>query len=286
MFGKPNPESFAVGKRAMALVLGAAFLATLLACDNDRAAKPSQEPDARRADPWFEEAAEAAGVDFVHDSGHLTEYYMPEIMSGGVAMLDYDGDGALDLYFVQGGSLNTGPANGTANRLYRNHGDGTFEDVTEAAGVGDLGYGMGVACGDYDADGDVDLYVTNVGPNVLFRNDGDGTFTNVSAQAGVNDSGWPHRSARPGVWPARKRFSCRGHSLHILLPGRSGTATLGCLRGKQGFDRDARNRHQHSRSVRATVPPVFCRTCWFFLTGLPTGLVAKPIVMVYFFATL
>ena len=190
VFGKPNPESFAVGKRAMAVVLGAAVLATLLACDNDRAAKPSQEPDDRRADPWFEETAEAAGVDFVHDSGHLTEYYMPEIMSGGVAMLDYDGDGALDLYFIQGGSLNTGPANGKANRLYRNRGDGTFEDVTEAAGVGDLGYGMGVACGDYDADGDVDLYVTNVGPNVLFRNDGDGTFTDVSAQAGVNDTGW------------------------------------------------------------------------------------------------
>ena len=109
-------------------------------------------------------------------------------MSGGVGFCDYDNDGDLDLYFVQGGELDENSPNPVSNRLFLNV-DGRFVDVTDAAGVGDVGYGMGVACGDYDGDGDLDLYVTNVRPNQLYRNNGNGTFTNVTTEAGVGDPG-------------------------------------------------------------------------------------------------
>ncbi|MFB3133895.1 MAG: CRTAC1 family protein [Rhodothermales bacterium] len=139
---------------------------------------------------WFHEGAREAGVDFVHVRAQTLRHWFPEIMSGGAAWLDYDGDGDLDLYLVQGGDLDPHTAERPGNRLFRNRGDGAFEDVTEAAGVGDQGYGMGCAVGDYDGDGDLDLYVTNVGPNVLYRNAGDGTFEDVTTQAGVGHPGW------------------------------------------------------------------------------------------------
>jgi hypothetical protein len=143
------------------------------------------------ASPWFTEVAVASGLDFRHESGFAGPYLMPEIMAGGVGLLDYDGDGDLDVYCVQAGALDPAPGvTPPGNRLYRNRGDGTFEDVTGPAGVGDRGYGMGCACADYDGDGDVDLYVTNVGPNVLYRNEGDGTFTDVTSAAGTGDDGW------------------------------------------------------------------------------------------------
>ncbi|MCI0485074.1 MAG: VCBS repeat-containing protein [Blastocatellia bacterium] len=153
------------------------------------------QPAARDAnsaakDVWFEEVALASGVDFEHIRARKVRYWFPEIMSGGGAWLDYDGDGALDLYLVQGGELDaTGPSR-AGNRLFRNKRDGTFQDVTESAGVGDKSYGMGCAVGDYDSDGDEDIYVTNVGPNVLYRNEGNGTFIDVSAQSRVDHSGW------------------------------------------------------------------------------------------------
>jgi hypothetical protein len=147
-------------------------------------------------DAWFEEVAAASGLDWSHVSGARGDFWFPEIMGGGVAFLDYDGDGLLDIYLVQSGHLDPGKddageplPNPLGNKLYRNTGDG-FVDVTEAAGVGDTGYGMGVACADYDRDGDVDIYVTNVGQNVLYRNDGDGTFTDVSTQMKVADPRW------------------------------------------------------------------------------------------------
>src|SRR5262249_18581705 len=138
--------------------------------------------------PWFEGVAARAGIDFVHRSGHQTKHYLPEIMGGGAALFDMDNDGWLDLYLVQSGSLLEPQSGG--NRLYRNRGDGTFEDVTQASGAGARGYGMGVAAGDFDNDGFTDLYITNVGQNVLLKNDGHGHFIDVTARAGVASHGW------------------------------------------------------------------------------------------------
>ena len=152
--------------------------------------------------PVFREAARETGLDFHHFIGATGEYYFPEIMGSGVGMFDYDGDGDLDLYFVQGAMLDPAdklsqavfPFAGEApprNRLFRNELNPTgtlrFTDVTREAGVGDPGYGMGLAVGDYDSDGDLDLYLTNFGSNVLYRNGGDGTFTDVTRDAGVDD---------------------------------------------------------------------------------------------------
>jgi enediyne biosynthesis protein E4 len=120
-------------------------------------------------------------------------------MVGGVAMLDYNGDGLLDLFFVNGAQLTDPMPPGRVpdkdnpkfwNRLYRNNGDGTFSDVTVEAGLKGTGYGMGVAVADYDNDGYPDLYVTNVGRNTLYHNNGNGTFTDVTGSAGVGGGGW------------------------------------------------------------------------------------------------
>jgi len=140
--------------------------------------------------PWFEEVAAEAGILYEHVRADTVRYYFPEIVSGGAAWLDYDGDGYLDLYLVQGGFFDTTLPGQPTNRLYRNRGDGTFEDVSERAGVGHTGYGMGVAVGDYDGDGYLDLYVNNVEANVLYRNRGDGTFEDVTERAGVGYAGW------------------------------------------------------------------------------------------------
>lgn len=144
--------------------------------------------------PWFQDATKSAGIDFVHVRADTIQYWLPEITSGGLGWIDFDNDGDQDLYFVQGGQLgnpsDTPVADAPANVMYRNNGDGTFRDVTQRAGVGDQHYGMGVAVGDYDGDGYLDMYVTNVGPNVLYRNQGDGTFDENSEAAGVADDGW------------------------------------------------------------------------------------------------
>lgn len=142
------------------------------------------------ATPWFEEVSREVKVEFTRIPYLKQRYYFPEVVSGGVGLFDYDNDGDLDIYFVQGGDLVTAKADNPGNKLFRNRGDGTFEDVTESARVGDRGYGMGCACGDFDRDGDIDLYVTNVGPNVLYANNGDGTFTDITESAGVGDPSW------------------------------------------------------------------------------------------------
>jgi hypothetical protein len=146
------------------------------------------------AKPWLEDIAARAGIDFVHRSGHDSRHYLPEIMGGGAALFDMDNDGFLDLYLVQSGNL-LNPAAGGGNRLYRNRGNATFEDVTEGSGAGIRGYGMGVAAGDFDNDGYTDLYVTNFGSNVLLKNDGHGHFVDVTAKAGVAASGWSTSAA-------------------------------------------------------------------------------------------
>lgn len=145
---------------------------------------------AAAAEAWFEEVAAEAGVEFSHVRGNPARYWFPEIMSGGAAWCDVDGDGWLDLYLVQGGELEPGSEPAPGNRLYRNLGNGRFADVTEATGVGETGYGMGAACADFDGDGHQDLYVTNFGPNVLYRNRGDGTFSDVTERAGVGHASW------------------------------------------------------------------------------------------------
>ena len=140
-----------------------------------------------------------SGIRFRHNAGKTTQKYLPESMGAGVAMFDYNNDGLLDLFFVNGAALrdpmtaaDQPDKSGEAcwNRLYRNNGDGTFTDVTSQAGLQGLGYGMGVAVGDFDNDGWPDLYVTGLGRNTLYRNNGNGTFTDVTQSAGVGGSGW------------------------------------------------------------------------------------------------
>ncbi len=127
-----------------------------------------------------------SGITFQHSNGGSGQNYIVEFMTAGLAILDYDGDGWSDVYF-----LNGAPLRGTVfdtrphNVLYRNNGNGTFSDVTLAAGVGDSGFGLGVVAGDLDNDGDQDLFINNFGENILYRNNGDGTFSDVSHSAGI-----------------------------------------------------------------------------------------------------
>ncbi|MYD44388.1 MAG: CRTAC1 family protein [Gammaproteobacteria bacterium] len=139
---------------------------------------------------WFEEAAVARGLTFTHVSGASGEFELPEITGGGVALLDVENDGDLDVYFIQSGIRLAQVDDSRRNELFLNHGDGTFIKSTQDGDHAAAGYGMGVATADYDNDGDVDIYVTNIGPNALLRNDGSGRFTNVAIAAGVADDSW------------------------------------------------------------------------------------------------
>jgi hypothetical protein len=140
----------------------------------------------------FDEVAEDAGIDFRLRSGTPDKAYLIEVMAGGVAFTDFDDDGWVDLYFVNGSSLDEERRGERQepNRLYRNNGDGTFFDVTAQAGVGGKYWGMGVCAGDVNGDGREDLYVTNAGPNLLYLNDGDGAFRDTSEASGASDSAW------------------------------------------------------------------------------------------------
>lgn len=149
--------------------------------------------------PVFTDATSASGIRFVNAGSPTSQKYLPESMTGGVAMFDYDRDGRMDLFFVNGAKLGDPMAQGQQpdksdprywNRLYRNEGGGSFTDVTEKAGLQGTGYGMGVAVGDYNNDGHADLFVTNLGRSILYRNNGDGTFTDVTEKSGVVTSGW------------------------------------------------------------------------------------------------
>lgn len=147
---------------------------------------------ALRADsPRFVDVTASSGIDFRHVHGGTGKKYFVETMGSGVAFLDYNNDGWLDVFAVNGGTLPGYAGPPPRNRLYRNAGGGVFSDVTRFAGVGETAYGMGVCAGDFDNDGYDDLYVTCYGPNSLFRNHGDGTFRDVAAPAGVSgDAVW------------------------------------------------------------------------------------------------
>jgi hypothetical protein len=155
---------------------------------------PASPPVAAGPDDLFEDVTAKSGIDFVHQlaSGKLTN--IVESVGAGGVVFDYDGDGLLDVYLVNSGPhpvISPG-ADGTPrlpNRLYRNRGDGTFEDVTKKAGVEGAGYGVMAAAADYDNDGHVDLFVVNAGRSILYRNRGDGTFEDVSARAGLGQEG-------------------------------------------------------------------------------------------------
>jgi len=169
-----------------------------------------------RSGPWalpgwpeirFKDVAKSAGIDCTNLSGQIDKPRLIDTLGCGMCWFDYDGDGWLDLFIPNGSTLEAvlglkvkvtqpdgsvteeTPHNDVSDRLYRNRGDGTFEDVTEKAGLKDDRWGVGVAAGDYDNDGDEDLYVCNIGCNFLYRNNGDGTFTDVAAEAGVDFEG-------------------------------------------------------------------------------------------------
>jgi len=193
-------------------VLGGLALAAASGCGGGDAGAPEEPPAVsspappqrvpRPAPPAvggevFVDVAAESGLEFHHVYGGTGEFYMPEIIGPGAGFVDYDGDGDLDVYLVQGGSV-TGTSDGSAppgDRLFRNDletGRLHFTDVTAESGIVATGYGMGVASGDYDNDGHVDLYVTNFGPNQLLRNRGDGSFEDATAAAGggIDDPRW------------------------------------------------------------------------------------------------
>lgn len=172
----------------------------------DAAAQASALP---ADESWFTDRAKEAGIDFVHFNGMSGGFFISEIMGAGGALFDFDNDGDLDIYLVQGQMLGPGKTLDDAlfapqaplpltDRLYRNdlvvRADGTrtlrFTDVTKGSGLVGRSYGMGVATGDFDNDGRVDLYRTALGPNQLFRNNGDGTFSDVSDRTGTSDPRW------------------------------------------------------------------------------------------------
>ena len=143
------------------------------------------------ANVQFIDVTKEAGIDFRHVNGAEGDYHLPETLGAGGAFFDADNDGDLDIYLVNSGNWPGSAAAQKHSALYQNNGDGTFTDITAAAGVGNLGnYGQGVAGADYDNDGDTDIYVTNFGPDVLYRNNGDGTFTDITAHAGIGDAAW------------------------------------------------------------------------------------------------
>jgi enediyne biosynthesis protein E4 len=188
---------------ALCLLAAGAWLSAL-------SSAPAAEPGAPPAPgPPFTDASAAAGLDFVHFNGMSGEFYFPEMTGQGGALLDYDGDGDLDLFLVQGTMLGPGktladalfpprPQDPPGDRLYRNdlvrRPDGTlaphFVDVTATSHLGAPGYGMGVATGDLDGDGFVDLYVTRYGSNLLLHNRGDGTFEDWTVRSGTDDPRW------------------------------------------------------------------------------------------------
>ncbi len=189
-------------KEAEPRQVGAGALAVLLR-DREKLSAGKALPNPGHAPaiatPVFVDDAESAGLRFTFDSGIEPFHHLPETMSGGVGLLDYDGDGWLDVYCVQGGAfLESSEKRPGGDQLFHNRGDGTFEDVTERSGIASLsrGYGHGVAVGDFDNDGQPDLFVTRWRSYALYRNTGRGCFEEVTEQAGLSgDRDWPTSAA-------------------------------------------------------------------------------------------
>lgn len=164
----------------------------------------AQAPGSLSDGAKFIDVTSAVNINFEYVASHTSRKYLIETMGSGVALFDYDNDGRLDVFVVNTAPLSDPTPKGTIpekagpkywNRLYHQRDDGTFEDVTEKAGLQGVGYGMGVAVGDYDNDGFEDLYVTAYGGNRLYHNNGNGTFSDVTEQAGVSGSGWSTSAA-------------------------------------------------------------------------------------------
>jgi hypothetical protein len=189
----------------MSLSFRAPILCVLLAAIPAIAQQSKPAPPQPEIMPGnFVDITAKAGVHFQGRASHTSKKYLPETMGSGVALFDYDNDGLLDIFFANGAPLADPTPKGTIpqktgaeywNRLYHQRKDGTFEDVTEKAGLQGIGYGMGVAVGDYDNDGYEDLYVTAYGGNRLYHNNGNGTFSDVTAQSGTGGSGWSTSAA-------------------------------------------------------------------------------------------
>jgi hypothetical protein len=163
--------------RRLAAALAIAAATTVLAAD----------PPSLR----FVDATRQAGIAFTHINGASRDKHLVETMGSGGLFFDYDGDGWTDVFLVDGGSLaDPALAARARHRLYRNLGNGTFADVTDRSGIRHSAYGMGACAADYDGDGDLDLYITNDGPNVLYQNRGDGRFVDATAAAGVGEARW------------------------------------------------------------------------------------------------
>lgn len=169
-----------------------ALLLATTACTSEPAPLDRVQEIADLSPVLFADMTTTAGIDFSMRSGGRIKNYIVESKGGGGAFFDYDGDGWLDVYLVNGSRFAAYPDSVAppGNALYRNIGDGTFQERTQTAGVGDTGWGMGVAVADYDNDNDADLYVSNYGANILYRNDGDGRFADVGKAAGVDLAGW------------------------------------------------------------------------------------------------
>jgi hypothetical protein len=188
--------------------------------------------------PFTEVPPSQSGITWTHTSGKSPEKYLPESTGAGCAFLDYDNDGWMDIYLVNSGPCDFfAPKQPLRNALYHNNRDGTFTDVTEKAGVPGGGYGMGVAVGDYNADGFPDLYVTQYGRSILYRNNGDGTFTDVTEKAGVAAPGW----ASSAVWfdydndGRLDLFVCRFVDFDKLKHHRCGAPNIPALAGQNEY---------------------------------------------------
>lgn len=167
-------------------------------------APSAKVPERAAQSAAFKEVTATSGIAFQHHASHTSKKYLLETMGGGVALFDYDNDGRLDMFFTNGAPLADPTPKGTIphktgseywNRLFHQKADGTFEDVTEKAGLQGAGYSLGVAVGDYNNDGFEDLFVTGFGGNHLYRNNGNGTFTDVTAAAGVAGDGFSSSAA-------------------------------------------------------------------------------------------